>query len=675
MATGSVPFSGQSPADVMVAILAQHPKPPSRLNTSVPAEMDRIILKALEKDPKLRYESAAALKTDLMGIRQGNDSGYFTMSTAPPRRQAGYRYVWAAVLALLVGLAGMFFFYRARPATIAGSHWIQLTDLPAAVQPALSVDGHILTFLSGSSAFFGPAEVWVKLLPDGTPKQLTHDGAPKMSPVFSPDASRIAYTIVDSNFRWDTWVVDALGGTPQRWLSNASGLVWIDARHLLFSEMRERIHMLSVTATENRIEQRNVYVPPHDRGMAHRSYLSPDRRWVLLVEMDNGGWLPCRVVPFDGTSRGSAVGPSNAACIGAAWSPDGRWMYLNARSGSAYHLWRQRFPSGVAEQMTFGPTEETGVWVDPDGRSILTSAGVTNSQVWIHDGNEERQLQVTGSATISDGSHRPAHVHSPVGGALYFLRERRVGMSAGNELWTAGLKSGATEPVITGVEVTGYDVAPDGKRIAYVSPDNNGRSRLWISRIDHQTPPLQIAGYEADEPCFAHNGTLFFRGVEKGFNFVYRLDEKSQAQKVVEEPITVLHSCSADGRWVAVTMKASKEDAPLVHAAWDIQTQRSIALCRICWPVWSGDGRYLFVTLRHESGHAHDYTTYAFELRNGAAVPDLPVEGVTPENVSNLRVAAVIEHTLPSFIPGPSLSTYPVIRENAQRNIYRIPVL
>jgi eukaryotic-like serine/threonine-protein kinase len=78
MATGSVPFSGQSPADVMTAILAQHPKPPSRLNTSVPAELDRIILKALEKDPKLRYESAAALKTDLIGIRQGNDSGYYT---------------------------------------------------------------------------------------------------------------------------------------------------------------------------------------------------------------------------------------------------------------------------------------------------------------------------------------------------------------------------------------------------------------------------------------------------------------------------------------------------------------------------------------------------------------------------------------------------------------------
>ena len=80
------------------------------------------------------------------------------------------------------------------------------------------------------------------------------------------------------------------------------------------------MHMSVVTATESRGEERDVYVPPHERGMEHRSYLSPDGRWVLLAEMDNVDWLPCRVVPFDGHSMGrlgrSALQPHGPSTVG-----------------------------------------------------------------------------------------------------------------------------------------------------------------------------------------------------------------------------------------------------------------------------------------------------------------------------------------------------------------------
>src|SRR5271168_4766248 len=110
--------------------------------------------------------------------------------------------------------------------------------------------------------------------------------------------------------------------------------------------------------------------------MAHYSYLSPDRKWVLIVEMNGAGLFdPCRLVPFDGSSAGRLVGPPGT-CMGAGWSPDGRWMYFSVYVGGISHLWRQRFPDGAPEQITFGfATEEEGIAVAPDGRSLVTALG------------------------------------------------------------------------------------------------------------------------------------------------------------------------------------------------------------------------------------------------------------------------------------------------------------
>jgi eukaryotic-like serine/threonine-protein kinase len=92
--------------------------------------------------------------------------------------------------------------------------------------------------------------------------------------------------------------------------------------------------------------------------MAHFSYASPDRRWILVVEMDSTAvFQRCRLVPFDGSSPGRQVGP-DGTCVAAAWSPDGTWMYFSATVDGSSHLWRQAFPNGAPQQFTSGPTEE-----------------------------------------------------------------------------------------------------------------------------------------------------------------------------------------------------------------------------------------------------------------------------------------------------------------------------
>ena len=105
-----------------------------------------------------------------------------------------------------------------------------------------------------------------------------------------------------------------LRGEPRRWLRNAAGLTWIDGDHLLFSEIKQGQHMGIVRSKEDRSDARDLYLPANALGMAHRSYLSPDGKWALIVEMDLAGrWVPCRLLPLDGGAD-RVVGPANAAC-------------------------------------------------------------------------------------------------------------------------------------------------------------------------------------------------------------------------------------------------------------------------------------------------------------------------------------------------------------------------
>jgi YD repeat-containing protein len=506
MATGTLPFKGNTNAMVCDAILHQSPPPPLMLNPQLPAELEGIIAKALEKDRDVRCQTASEVRADLKRVQRRIESGRSAEAVAPsaPRRRA-WVYAAGAALAVAAIVASVLLVSRGSKSA-ARSDWIQITNLPDSVtQPAVSADGRMLTFIRGPSTFVASGQIYVKILPDGEPQQLTRDGLGKMSPVFSADGSRIAYTV--SHDGWDTWVVPVLGGEPRRWLPNASGLVWIDKRRLLFSEIKERDHMAIVTAEESRARARDVYVPARETGMAHRSYPSPDGKWALVVEMETAPWVPCRLVPMDGSTRGRQVGPAGAGCTFAAWSPDGKWMYMSSSAGGLFHIWRQRVPSGEPEQITSGPTEEEGIAMMPDGGSFITSVGLRQRSVWVHDPSGERQISLEGYA------YQPKF--TPDGNRLcYRILKGADPSSDPSELWVADLDSGRTEPLLPGIAVIGnhlaYDISPDGSHVVVASRDREGKSRLWVAPLDRRSPPRQIPDVEGAQPVFAGDDEVFF---------------------------------------------------------------------------------------------------------------------------------------------------------------------
>jgi Tol biopolymer transport system component len=257
---------------------------------------------------------------------------------------------------------------------------------------------------------------------------------------------------------------------------------------VLFSEIFDTPHMRIVTADASRTKQRPVYTPEGRDAMTHRSYLSPNRKWVLVAaEMVNGPpweWLPCRLVPFDGASPARVVGPPDAACTSGAWSPDGNWMYVSSNAGGAYHVWRQRFPDGRPEQVTSGATEEEGIALSPDGASFITAVGTRRVAIAVRDRHGERSVISQGRPALAlpeNGSP-----FSLDGKKLYYLQLPRNSNAVGSsmlapflagELWRVDLETGETELVLPGLSVTTFSFAPDGHRIALTVVES-GRPRL-----------------------------------------------------------------------------------------------------------------------------------------------------------------------------------------------------
>jgi serine/threonine protein kinase len=122
MCAGRPPFSGDTSAAIFDRILHAPPTSPVRLNPELPAELERIVNKALEKDPNLRYQHAADIETDLKRLRRDSSSASQVAVLKPavlkPRRAPMF-WLTAGVLtmALIITAVGYWFHNSARPAS------------------------------------------------------------------------------------------------------------------------------------------------------------------------------------------------------------------------------------------------------------------------------------------------------------------------------------------------------------------------------------------------------------------------------------------------------------------------------------------------------------------------------------------------------------------------------
>ena len=572
--------------------------------------------------------------------------------------------------AALLGLAGvavpmMWPTRSSKPAPLAYTRITNFTD--SAVSPSLSPDGRMLAFIRSENWFLTPDQIYVKLLPDGEPVQLTHDPRPKYAPTFSPDGSRILYTVP----AWATYAVSPLGGEPALFLSNSSGVTWLDRRRILFSEVNppRSTHMGVVTANEDRSDLRSIYFPNDDRGMVHLSYPSPDRAWALVLEM-NPVWQPCRVVPLDGASAGRQVGPTGK-CTAAAWSPDGKWAYLGVEVDGNHHLWRQRFPDGPPEQITFGPTEEDGIAVAPDGGSLITSIGLHHTSLWIHDARGDRPLSSQGDVAHaqSTGLAGSVPLFSRDGKQLYYLKSDSPDVP--HELWRADIASEKSERVLPGVSIREFDISDDAQNVVYSWQPPGKPSQVWLARLDRRSPPRMILASGEDSPRFGRDGHIVFRSFDGTNHHLEQINaDRSGRSKVTSYPVGSVLFMSTDRRWIATVMTMS--DGLAGTYALPIGGGAAKRICSGCPVDWAPDGRFLYLHVQQPS-LTDGGRTRVVPLEPGAMLPALPAGGMGLDDDPSVFPKSFAIGVW-GLSPGPDPSVYAYVKTTMQRNLFRIPL-
>ncbi|HWX91831.1 MAG TPA: WD40 repeat domain-containing serine/threonine protein kinase [Terriglobales bacterium] len=669
--TGKRAFQELTSVETMGAILNEDPPDVSLLAPTTPLALQGIVQRCLEKNPEQRFQSASDLA---FALEASTDSGRSSATVLAQLRKLPRKWVYGATAAAIV-LAALSAILQLRPqsALVPTIDWVQITDLADSVtSPAFSPDGRMLTFLRGDDSFLTIGQVYVMLLPHGNPVRLTNDSFSKMSPVFSFDGANVGYTVP-----WDTWSVPVLGGQPRLMLPNTSGLSWLDADNLMFSQITSGVHMELVSSDLSRAHVHTILSPEGHMSMVHRSYLSPDRKWVITVEMTGNFWDRCRLIPFDGSAPGRQIGPADGICTSAAWSPDGAWMYLNTNSGRRFHVWRQRFPNGRIEQVTSGPTEEEGIAIDPDGKSFVTAVGLRRSSVWLHDQSGERML--TSEATAALAAPRNGSPFSLDGKKLYYLVRRTPGREyasdhAVGELWEFDLQSGATQAILPRLTIFDFSLSPDGRDVVYaVLRDDDTRS-IWVAPLDRSSPARMLQA-DADHPGFTPSYVYYTKRALDGAH-VHRVHpDGSGDEQIWDEKIQSL-ATSPDGRYLALTVPIQKSAAGMKHGQqWKLEVvdwgrKRVYPVCDDAVAYWSGDGKSFLVS---PMGIYKGAPTYVLSAPADRGIPELPSNGI-----SNITEFAKLKHvrTIPqtSIGIGRTPDTYAFVKETVQRNLYRIPL-
>jgi Tol biopolymer transport system component/predicted Ser/Thr protein kinase len=406
MCTGSLPFRGDTTGLIFNAILERDPVAPVRLNPDIPAGLEQVINKALEKDRDIRCQSAAELRADLKRLRRDIESsrkvgaaapaGAATTTQAMPETTqtsssaviaAAKQHKWgvaAGVFAALVvlGAAGFGVYsllHHPAPMPFQKFTLTQVTNTGKATRAAISPDGrYVLSVMDDN----GMQSLWLRNVPTGSDTQVIPPSASQyVGLTFSPDGNYI-YFVKDG----DLYRSPILGGTSQMVVRSVHATFF---SHVTFSPDGQHIAYLRRDNPE--VGKYRIFSASLDGSneTALRTGSLALERPYALAWSPTGDEIACALLPLTGQQIGAidildaGTGKSHRLAtfkdkfpLGIQWSPDGRTLFVHYRERGANHSWGRigflRSAGGDIEPITRDTYRYTTLTVSADGKTLAT---------------------------------------------------------------------------------------------------------------------------------------------------------------------------------------------------------------------------------------------------------------------------------------------------------------
>jgi serine/threonine protein kinase len=479
MATGSLPFRGETSGVIFEAILNRAPVSPTRLHPGVSPELERIVGKALEKDRDLRYQNAAELRADLKRLRRDTGSGRVSSSsvpaafsssahsgfsappetlpsgsaTAPSRtsaahasdssiiaaaasRNKGKVFSLGAILLLLLLAAGYGVYRLALnrqpsegPATVTKiSQWNKSMDYPS-----LSPDGRTIAF---TSPVEGYDQVFVMLTSGGDPLQLTKDEGNKTILNFSSDGTEIYFgqTLGDP----DIWSIPTLGGSPKHLATGRAVVPSADGQSLFLQKADGRI----VHSPKSGSGEELLYTLPATGVLGVDLKAYPDGKNLLITTIADSGGVAFRRLDLS-THQLTNVAELTSTSGFTSWATPGKSLYVTRKIKDISNLWEFSLTDQSLKQITFGPGPDHAPMSDPNGKGV------------------------------------------------YFINGRSAGTltlyRVPTKQFSDIVNEDATQPVLSA----------DGLHLAYVTMPEAGKAEMWVSELtgNHR---LKLTSFEGE---------------------------------------------------------------------------------------------------------------------------------------------------------------------------------
>jgi serine/threonine protein kinase len=617
MLSGEVAFQRDSAVEIMSAILKEEAPDLASKHDAVPASIDRIVRRCMEKAPERRFQSARDLSFALDNALDSTSRGLPALNEPAAVRRGRAPVLVAAVMLVLGGAGGFFLGQRSAEVTPPVPVKVSaLTHSGADWSPSASPDGKMIAFVSNRD---GQNRIWLRQMQGGIEVPLT-DG-PDLNPAFAPDGSSILF-LRQEGVMLGLHRVALVGGAPRKLLDNVFEACWgPDGSQIAFIDATEiggdpvpRLNILDVSSGTSRLIRefpglfaRGMRWSPDGRKIALTTGGTVQNRGntLQLIDVETGEQTWSRferkqfAAPAWSADGQTFVVAQSQSLLGDISSAIGEVLHIDPRTDQSRTMfWVQSVWAGSGDFVSFDFLDDRHIVFD----EILWRGSLSESA--LGDGDPKSAARALTSGNSRD--RQPAY--SPDGTKVVFSSNR----SGNTDLWILDLRSGEVRQV-TEDQSEDWDPAfsADGESLLW-SSNRGGVLEIWTARADgSQARQLSNDGVDAENPTQTPDGQwVVYASANPEQDGVWKMRSDGSDPRLLVSGAYFLPEVSPDGNHVSfVANDPERQQAHLLVARLDdgelvFRTsvpftgfQPQISPCR---SRWTPDGSALYFVAPNE---------------------------------------------------------------------------